>query len=209
MHPILRNEATDRSFFIPAHVLDSYEEFSSFDHHEKAHIIDFIQFAYNKESPFVKDYEQLPERLVACLKISMLPEDRAWSVYLVSVGVDPLGVGIMDPDLIKLCNSLDDMIGCFLRIQNSNDFEMYVTLQMLFWEYSERLRKKVPLTVDEDKALKAMDTKVKITEPCLDLISKIEGLREKIFGLNERAARRAEQKIKAKAKKPRADSLAA
>jgi len=195
----------DKSFFVSHDKLESYEEFSSFQHEEKPQIVEFIQLAYNRDSPFVRDYESIPDRLMASLKESSLPEDRAWSIHLVSVGVDVIHKGLVPPELKLTLDQIDDMISCYLaRIQNSNDFEMYITFQMLFWEYSQRLRTKVSLLLEEDKALKAMDTKVKITDPCFELVGKIDALRVKIFGGNEKVAKKADEKIS----KPTADNWA-
>jgi hypothetical protein len=195
----------DKSFFVSHDRLEEYEEFANFKHEEKAQIVEFIQLAYHKESQFVKDYESIPDRLMACLKESSLAEDRAWSIHLVSVGIDVIQKGLVPPELKLTLDMIDDMISCYLaRIQNSNDFEMYITFQMLFWEYSQRLRSKVSLLLEEDKALKAMDTKVKITDPCFELVGKIDALRLKIFGGNEKVAKKADEKLA----KPTADNWA-
>lgn len=186
----------DRSFFIPIGRLEIYEEFSTFANENRIEIINFIQLAYNKNSPLVEQYESLPERLKAALTESGLPEDRAWSLHLVSVGVDLIGDRIVPQEMSIVLNMIDDMITCYLsKIQYSNYFEMYITYQMFFWELTHRMRNKKSMGADE-KDLKNLDTKVDISDPCYQLIGKIDALRVKIFGENERIATKVDLKLR-------------
>lgn len=163
--------------------LNAYEEFSSFVHPEKKEITDFIQHAYNIESLYVKKYESRSDRLNAVSKHIKI-NDVDVAEYLTIENC---------PKQMPL---IDDMISCYLsKIQNNHKFELYITYQSLFSEYCHRLRSKVPFGVDEDKALKAMETKVKITQPASDLINVISKLRMEIFGDNKKSATHTDKKV--------------
>lgn len=185
----------DKSFFIDRLILDSFEEFDSFVHNDKNRIIDFIQLVYNKDSPLVKMYENIGDRIMASVKIAEIPSDSVFVAYL----LDQSGASCASDDFEnqKLIYNIDDMISCYLsRVCNNNKWEMLVTMQILYWEYTKRLRMFVSITIDEDKALKAMDLKTKITEPAFDLIKKIEQLRIDIFGDYKAVADVAEKKVR-------------
>ena len=59
----VKNE-TERSFFVSSEILNSFEEFATFSHPLKDGIVDFIQLAYHKESPFVKNIENISDRSI-------------------------------------------------------------------------------------------------------------------------------------------------
>jgi hypothetical protein len=186
----------DLSFFVPQSRLDMYEEFSSFDHIDKAAIIKFIQLCYHKDSPLIEVYESLPERLQAALKESGLPEDRAWSLHMISVGVNVVSEKMVDPAVSAILDKIDDMVACFLsRIQNSAAFDQYITLQIFEAELKYHLRKPVAGKMGEEVHLKGMDTKVKIKQPYLDMRKEIQGLRAEIFHGNEKVAKKVDDKI--------------
>jgi hypothetical protein len=189
----------DRDFFISVERLEMYDEFSTFSHIDRESIIAFVQLAYCKESPLVELYESLNERLQAALKESGLPEDRAWSLHLVSAGIDVVTEKLIDPELTCLLDKIDDMISCYVsRIQNSSLFDEYITLQMLKAEFQYRLRKPVAGDLGEDAMLKAMDTKVKIKQPYLDLQKDINERRVQMFQGNERIAKKVDERLKPK-----------
>lgn len=191
----------NKSFMVSNDLLMAYEEFATFKHEEKGNIIDFIQYAYNMDSPFVRTYESINDRLQKIGNICQIKDERAFSIlFLVGTSIK----SVDDDELAKLeaeqnqrlQSQIDNMISCYLsRIQNNYKFELYITYQSLFSEYCSRLRSKVPFYIDEDKALKAMETKVKITQPSQDLISSIERLRKEIFGNNTQYADIIDKKV--------------
>lgn len=193
--------AHNKSFMVSSDLLMAYDEFASFEHEEKGNIIDFIQYAYHMESPFVRMYESINDRLQKIGEIVQIKDERAFQIlFLVGTSIK----SVDDDELAKLeaeqnqrmQSQIDSMISCFLsRIQNNYKFELYITYQSLFSEYCSRLRSKVPFYIDEDKALKAMETKVKITQPSQDLISSIERLRKEIFGNNTHYAEIIDKKV--------------
>lgn len=193
--------STQREFFVPLETLMEYEEFSLFvqsGHPDTFRITDFIQFLYHRDSPLSKKYEDLPARTSAAYQMADLDLNASYMQHLLSVGDSQ--VMIIDGNMVgdsKFLMQIDEMIACYLsRIQNNLKWEMYVTYQSLYWQYTKILRNPLSKGLDEDKAAKTMDIKTKITEPAFDLIKKIEQLRVDIFGENKRASDIAEQKVR-------------
>lgn len=186
--------ATKDAFMVSMDKLNAYEEFSSFVHEEKEQILKFIQYAYNKESPYVKQYESLNDRLSSIAKHITINDENVYSLLALSGTKENYEEEECASDFLQA--KIDDMISCYLsRIQNNLKFELYITRQLLFSEYLHRLRVKIPFDLDEDKALKAVETKNKILAPCEDLIRAIEKDRMDIFGDNLRHAKIADKKI--------------
>lgn len=175
-------------------LLNAYDEFADFDHPEKQNITKFIQYAYNVDSPYVKRYEFLNDRLSIIYKDCHIADDEVCEVLVLQGTLENIGDMKDIPNPLQI--QIEDMISCYLsRIQNNYKFELYITYQSLFSEYTQKLRSKVNFVIGDDKALKAMETKVKITQPASDLITVIDKLRMEIFGDNKKAASIADKKI--------------
>lgn len=182
------------SWMVKDELLNAYDEFGDFDHPEKPSITKFIQYAYNVESPYVKRYEFLNDRLSIIYKDCHIADDEVCEVLVLQGTLENIGDMKDIPNPLQI--QIEDMISCYLsRIQNNYKFELYITYQSLFSEYTQKLRSKVNFVIGDDKALKAMETKVKITQPASDLITVIDKLRMEIFGDNKKAASIADKKI--------------
>jgi hypothetical protein len=192
----LKTTKADRSFFVPIERLCAYEEFSSFKHGSNWEIIDFIQFFYHKDSPFARDYDNIQERAFACLGASGLREQDPWSLHLLTCGIETANAKAMGSEDGPLFDAIDAMIACYLaRVMNNSEWEALVTLQILSWEYAKKLRTPATMVMEPDKELKAMEMKTKITEPYLELPSKIKSLSDRIFGNSDKIASAAKEKI--------------
>jgi len=198
----MKNEglAKQRGFFVPLETLLEYEEFSSFvqqKHPDGFRIIDFIQFLYHKDSPLATS-EDLPSKTYKAYELADLDLNASYAQHLLDVGDSQ----VMITDGIVLGNSqlymdIDDMIACYLsRVQNNLKWEIFVTYQSLYWQYTKRLRTPISTLLDDDKALKAMDIKTKITEPAFDLIKKLDMIKKDIFGDYKSIADVAEKKLR-------------
>lgn len=192
--------ARNDDWMVPEARLNEYEEFATFVHPDREKILKWLQFTYNRDSPLISRYEDVKSRSVAAYGASGLDMNATYAGYMMDIGTSQLvfieGMPVGDTAFYV---QMDDMVSCFLaRIQNNNRFEALITFQTLYWEYSRRIRTPVSLTLDEDKALKAMEIKTKITEPCFDLIKKIEQLKVDVFGDNKRIADVAEEKVRRK-----------
>jgi hypothetical protein len=192
----VRNDA----WMIPESRLNEYEEFSTFAHPDREGILKWLQFTYNKDSPLIDRCEDVKSRSVAAYSASGLEINSSYSGYMLDIGTSQLvfieNIPVGDTEFYM---QLDNIVSCFLaRVQNNNKFEMLITFQTLYWEYTRRLRSPISLTLDEDKALKSMDIKTKITEPCFELIKKIEQLKLDVFGDNKRISEVAEEKVRKK-----------
>ena len=182
------------SWLVNDDLLNAYEEFSSFQHKEKKQITDFIQYAYSTESPYVRQYEFFNDRLSIIFKNHPIEDKEICEVLVLQGTLENIGEAQDIPNPLQL--AIEDMISCYLsRIQHNYKFELYITYQTLFSEYTQKLRSKVNFVIGDDKALKAMETKVKITQPASDLIVIIDKLRKEIFGDNKRAASISDKKI--------------
>ena len=189
-----------QDWMIPDDQLNEYDEFASFSHPDREGIIKWIQFTYHRNSPLINKYEDIRARSSAAYAASGLQMSATYSGYMLDIGTSHLvfieNTPVGDTEFYM---QLDNLVSCFLaRLQNSNKFEMLITFQTLYWEYTRRLRSPISLTLDEDKALKSMDIKTKITEPCFDLIKKIDQLKIDIFGENKRISDVAEEKVRRK-----------
>jgi len=181
-------------FMVSMDRLNAYEEFAKFSHGEKEQIVSFIQYAYHIDSPYVRQYESLNDRFSTIARDCPIEDSRVFAILAMNGTKEDNDEAIQNDLLLQ--SYIDDMISCYLsRIQNNYKFELYITYQLLFSEYCHRLRSKVPFNIDEDKALKAMETKVKITQPCEDLIKVIDRYRKDIFGDNSRHADIADKKV--------------
>jgi hypothetical protein len=196
------NELTrERDFFVKMETLMQYEEFSQFialRSPDGFRIIDFIQFAFNIHSPLAQKCDDVVQRASEAYKLADLDLNAFYCNHLLNIGESNIVVfqGMANEES-KFLMMIDDMISCYLsKIQNNNKWEMLVTYQLLFWEYTKRLRIPISSLVDEDKALKGMDIKTKITQPAFDLIKQIDQLKKDLFGDNKRLAVVAEVKIR-------------
>lgn len=200
-----------RGFFVPLDTLLMYDEICKFvasGHPDRFRIIDFFQFFLNKDSPLSQKHENILTRASEAYRMADLDMNADYCEHLLNIGETK--VVVIDGNLVgnsAFYIQLDDVAACYLsRVQNDNKWELFITLQTLYWEYTKRLRAEVSILVEEDKALKSMDIKTKITQPCVDLIKQIEQLKKDIFGENKRLSDIAETKIRKVSPESRATS---
>lgn len=194
------NLARQKEFFVPIEKLMEYDEFTTFaefKHADTFGIIDFVQYLYNLNSPLAQN-EDLQNKVYKAYELAGLNLNATYAQHLLDVGDSQVmiidGVAAGDSEFYM---AIDNMIACYLsRVQNNLKWELYVTYLSLYWQYTKRLRTPISMLLDDDKALKGMDTKTKITEPAFDLIKKLDMIKKDIFGDYKVIADVAEKKLR-------------
>lgn len=122
--------------------LQQYTEFSKYPHKDRNYVIRYIVYAYDPESPFVKNSaSELSKRKEAAAEEAGFERNKKTGKFADEV------YEIMD---FKK-EEVNDMIFCYLRILNNYTWVQITTDEQLFWEYTKLLNQ--PLANDDEKKL--------------------------------------------------------
>lgn len=148
-------------------ILDSFIEFRTYNHDNREAVFTYIQMVYNRQSPLLTNHPELQDRKKAARTLD----------------IDYDNDSILELIDIYLC-----------RIQSSNAFNMLISYQEAFWEANNKLRRKISDGLDEDKVLKAVETKSKLIDYVENLSAKIAVLTNNIFQEDNQLIKRSEKK---------------
>lgn len=129
--------------------LQQYEEFSRYPHKDRNYAIRYVVYAYDPESPFVKNgtYD-LPKRKEAAADGAGFERNKK--------------TGRFSDDVYEMMDfkneEVNKMIFCYLRILNNYTWVQITTDEQLFWEYTKLLMEPLENT-DEKKLMESAKIK--------------------------------------------------
>lgn len=137
------------------------EEFGRFKRKNKARILKYIEFCFDKESPLNSIENFRKRQIKACQKAKLNPE-----------AIDVLNIMNFEDDEVNV------LINTYLgKIKNSNLYDSLISNQFVFWTIQEEMRK--PL---DDKGVKH---KADLSKYSDEVEKRISELMSRIYGKKE------------------------
>ncbi len=129
--------------------LQQYVEFSKYPHKDRNFVIRYVVYAYDPESPFVKNSaSELSKRKEAAADEAGFERNKKTGKFTDEV------YEMMDFKKEEVNN----MIFCYLRILNNYTWVQITTDEQLFWEYTKLLMEPLENT-DEKKLMESAKIK--------------------------------------------------
>lgn len=118
-----------------------HEEFSQYPHADRNNVIRYVVYAYDPESPFVKNATDISKRKEAAAEEAGFERNKRSGLFTEHTY-----------DFMDFKNEeITKMIICFLKIINNMTWTQITTDEQLFWEYTKLLLE--PLKNDDEKKL--------------------------------------------------------
>lgn len=155
--------------------LQSFTEFAQYKSANRDRIFKFIQLCYSKSSPLIKQFPDLQKR-----------KEQA----LLGAGLEPKNFDLDREDIAVLV----DVYLC--KIQSSNQWDSLISFQECLWESHRVLRAPVWDFIDQDKQIKALETKHKLVAAIETYTTKIEDLYKVIFHSDDKLIDASQKKIR-------------
>lgn len=191
----------------------SSNPFKEFQHPCKSQIVEFILWAYHKDTPFLSQHPHPEDRRRTAATASELPIGADWVESIIKMDIVPEpqpeeeepnydcdieGI-LVDSETLeqnKIVRQVINLIHYFLQlVQSHNEYELLISDQYVFWEWQQMMRDKV-VTMDDDKRLKASTLKNQLSINSEALLARIQARYTRIYGDNESLVRDAEKLIR-------------
>lgn len=145
--------------------LRQFESFVKYSHSDVDKVIRYIMYMYDKNSPMIKHFTNLEDRMRNSAIMSGFDKE------------DSTLVGLYNLEW----NGLDDMVIDFLKFQNSLKWSQIVTNEHTFFQYQKALLREVINFKDDKNRMDAISAKSKIMEDCEAITARLERLYTEVF----------------------------
>lgn len=160
---------------VKENILDRYKEFDhafprlqELDKKEGNRLFRYIILLHDKHSPVIKNYPDLERRKKEAALLAGYTLEKH------------------EQRLSEIYNHEDTLVAesifKFLKYQDQKAFTLLAISEEVFWQAQEKLIEPLTNSKSDKDALNAMEVKVKLIEKSDEILQKIEGYKNKIFG---------------------------
>jgi len=154
--------------------LQEHIEFSMYPHSDRNDVIRYVVYAYDPESPFVKNStSELSKRKEAAADAAGFERNKRTGLFAANV-----------TELMELRNEeVNRMVICYLKMLHNYTWTQIVTYEQLFWEYISLLLEPL-VNTDEKKLMEAANIKGKLREECNKIKQDLDKFKKEFYGDN-------------------------